>query len=201
MSVGIVDMYGSVNKCRHLIQAIREITGDEPNVIEGYNIPNNKMIYDYIKASPQKFWIFSGSAHNVTDINAMHVPLRVTALHHKKIMMICYSMESLLFQLNLAVQTRYIKKTETFNLRPNIISPLFKDIKLPLIAYRNHIRYFTKNQIVSPVTLLASYNGEAMVALYKNTTLVQFHPEKSDDGKKMLANWLTSALAISKITS
>jgi len=191
MSVGIVDMYGSANKCRHLIKAINEVTGSEPVVIEGYNVVSSKTVYDYIKASPIKHWLFSGGGHPVTDINAMQVPLRVTALHGKKIMMICYSMESLLFQMNVPVQTRYVKKTEMFNLRPNKDCPLFKDIKLPAQVYRNHIRYFIKNQIVSPVTLVASYNGEAMVALYKNSTLVQFHPEKSIDGKKMLANWLS----------
>jgi imidazoleglycerol phosphate synthase glutamine amidotransferase subunit HisH len=50
--------------------------------------------------------------------------------------------------------------------------------------------YFPNVVITEPVKLLGQYNGEAMLATYKNSTLIQFHPEKSPDGKKLIMNWL-----------
>jgi imidazoleglycerol phosphate synthase glutamine amidotransferase subunit HisH len=52
--------------------------------------------------------------------------------------------------------------------------------------------YFPNEVITEPINLIGQYNGEAMVATYKNSTLIQFHPEKSPDGKKLIMNWLHS---------
>ena len=37
---------------------------------------------------------------------------------------------------------------------------------------------------------IASYRGELMIAGYKNCLMMQFHPEKTADGLKMIENWL-----------
>ena len=97
-------------------------------------------------------------------------------------------MESLLYQLGVPMITREENKKEIFKLQISTNRPLFNNIKNPMVLRRNHIRFFTENNAVNNI---ASYEGELMIATYKNATLIQFHPEKTPDGKKLLINWIT----------
>jgi GMP synthase-like glutamine amidotransferase len=117
------------------------------------------------------------------------VPLELLDLD-KKLMLICYSMESVLMQLGFPVKERYIHRREPFNLYPTEQNPLFEGIQVPMKVWRDHTWYTPASTIRSPVHLVASYNGEAMIATYKNATLVQHHPEHTADGRKFLENWL-----------
>ena len=61
-----------------------------------------------------------------------------------------------------------------------------------MVLRRNHIRYVTAKAVaVGPIGPVAAYDDELMIANYKNATLMQFHPEKTPDGKKLLLNWIT----------
>lgn len=189
MDVGIVNMYGAPYGCTYLVNAITSLK-QKPHVIDGFN--NSELdVFTYIKNSPITHWIFSGSAHPVLYKESAQVPLKVLTLKGKRFMMLCYSMESVLLQLHFPLKKRSIDKKEPFKLSITYKNdPLFENIKNPSIMRRHHMWYFPSNVITEPVTLLAQYNGEAMIATYKNATLIQFHPEKSPEGKKLIMNWL-----------
>ena len=109
-------------------------------------------------------------------------------------MMICYSMESILTQLGfpLCKRKQHVKEPFLLTIPPEYMKvPLFANIKNPMTMRRNHTRYFPSRLMKGPlIEPIASYKGESMVALYKNSILIQFHPEKSPDGKKLILNWL-----------
>jgi len=107
--------------------------------------------------------------------------------------MICYSMESVLVQLGFPIRERYVNRKEMFNLtipKETQHHPLFAGIQSPMRGWRYHKWYFPRTVLKAPVHLLASYNGEAMIATYKNAVLVQHHPERTKDGRQLLENWL-----------
>jgi imidazoleglycerol phosphate synthase glutamine amidotransferase subunit HisH len=43
------------------------------------------------------------------------------------------------------------------------------------------------NNLIAEV---ASYEGESMILLYRNSILVQYHPERTKDGLKLIDNWI-----------
>jgi GMP synthase-like glutamine amidotransferase len=191
--IGIVNMYGTEYKCHYLVNAIRSI-GYLPHIIEGYH-SGEAYVFDTIQKSPIKFWIFSGSPHTVTDPKSTQVPFDILTLPNKQFMLLCYSMESLLIQLNYPITKRRSDKKEIFHLTVPLAyrtNSLFQSITNPMVVRRHHVCYFPERTITEPVNLIASYNGEAMIATYKNILLVQFHPEKSVDGKRFIHNWLTA---------
>ena len=91
-------------------------------------------------------------------------------------------MESVLIQLGYPVIKRVENKKEEFILHHNS-----KMLVNPAKLYRNHQYYtpFSKN-----VMFLANYENEAMIAVFKNSVMTQFHPEKTEDGKQMLFKWI-----------
>ena len=191
MDVGIVNMYGSPYGCHYLVNAVAALK-QKPHIIDGFN-NKEEDVFDYIKRSPIKYWIFSGSPHPVLYKESTQVPLKVLTLKNKRFMMLCYSMESILLQLHYPLKKRSIDKKEPFKLTIPVTytsDPLFENIKNPMVMRRHHMWYFPNAVITEPVKLLAQYKGEVMLATYKNSTLIQFHPEKSPDGKKMIMNWL-----------
>jgi len=194
MEVGVVNMYGSVYKCHYLINALESL-GCIPHSIDGFHM-TQKMIIETIKNSSIRHWIFSGSAHNpALETESKQIPLDIVKLKGKQCMLICYSMESLLIQLNIPLVKHHIKRKESFQLTiPTVYSqlPLVEGIKNPMLLRRNHKMYFRSNSIHEPLEHIASYNGECMIVSYKNTLCLQFHPEKSPDGKKLIVNWLRS---------
>jgi len=189
MQVGVVNMYGTNYGCRYLIHALL-VLKCVPYVIDGFHNTTD-VVYKSIISSPIKYWIFSGSAHDVLDTHSPQVPNKLFSLKNKRFMMLCYSMESSLIQLNLKLVKRPTHKKEIIHIDiPKLYNPLFENIKNPMVVRRNHMCYFDAKTIKAPVKLLASYNDEAMIAEYGNTTFIQFHPEKSSDGKKLIVNWL-----------
>jgi anthranilate/para-aminobenzoate synthase component II len=190
MEVGIVNMYGTNYECRYLVNAMISLNLT-PHIIDGFNT-SQYYVFEYIQNSPIKHWIFSGSAHDPTLYDAKKVPIGILNLNDKQFMMLCYSMESILIQLNFHISKRKVIKKELFKLqRPN--HPLFQNMQSPLALRRNHRWYFSKKVIKEPIHLIASYDNEAMIAIYSNMLLIQFHPEKSPDGKQLIQRWLELA--------
>ena len=182
MKIGIVNMYKTLYGCKYLINAIISLNYT-PLVIDGFNHTEEE-VYNYIKSSPITHWIFSGSPQYVTHEESSQISLKLLNLKNKRCMMICYSMESILVQLGCSISKRSHNKKEIFR--------LVVDGKDPLVLRRNHHWYFKPSAIKEPIKLLASYDGEAMIAHYKNAVLIQFHPEKSVDGKKLIEEWIKS---------
>jgi anthranilate/para-aminobenzoate synthase component II len=191
MIVGIVNMYSTLYGCRYLIHAIQSL-GYRTHVLDGVRT-SQKDIADAIKHSSVTHWIFSGSPTSVLAPDAPQVPLSVLRMKEKRIMCLCYSMESVLMQLGYAIKDYGSMQTEVFPLAPLKDHALFDGIKDPMVMRRNHERFISSSAIHAPIHLLASYKGQVMIAILKQTTLIQFHPEKSVDGKKLLLNWLQTS--------
>jgi hypothetical protein len=188
MRIGIVDMRREAGKVHMLVNAIKSF-GCTVTVINGVTEPN---LCQTIRQSPIHYWIFSGSQYHVTHEGCPQIPMDLLKTD-KKFLMICYSMESVLVQLGMPIQERYIHRRGPFQMtvpKENQDHPLFRGIQNPMKCWRAHRWYFPNASIHSPIKLLASYNGEAMIATYKNMVLVQHHPEHTADGRLFLQNWL-----------
>lgn len=186
-------MYSKEDGCKYIAEALT-ILGHTAHVINGFK-ENECDVYTYIKKSPIKHWIFSGSACYVKDPKSKQVPLGLLALKEKCFMMICYSMESVLVGLGYPLSNRIKRRRELFyfTVPPAVRSQgLFTDMPIRTVMLRNHLQYFVSRRIGPPVNLMASYHGEAMMLSYKNSLLVQFHPEKTIDGILLIKNWLVT---------
>ena len=181
MDIGVVNMYSTLTESKYVVNALLSM-GHRPHIIHGYK-ETQKNILQQIKDSTISHWICSGSATTVIEANSPQIPLGVLKLKGKRFMMICYSMESILFQLGIKIHKRNVPKKEVFRLS----IPEGYGIQSPMVVRRNHSWYFSYRSVPG---LIAEYNGEAMIAAYKNALLVQFHPEKTPDGKKFIAHWL-----------
>ena len=152
-------------------------------------------IRDIIESSQIRKWIFTGSPANVYDVKSPQVSLDLLNLANKELFLICYSMESILHQLGIPVIKRTVNKKEFFTLDTiptKVCSSSLQGLSKRGTFMRNH-HYYTPSEAtqgIQGITLLASHENEAMILSYKNSILTQFHPEKSDDGKQILFNWI-----------
>lgn len=178
MEIGVVNMYNTLYKCRYLINSLKSL-GFKIILVDGFHA-TQKDVYDRVKGSSIEHWVFSGSDTPVTEPTSPQLSLELLNLP-KKLMFICYSMESILQGLGNPIKKRHENRRQLFNLH------LFSRI---LKVRRNHRWYLSS--VKPPVKLLASYNGEVMMASYKNSLLIQFHPEKSPDGKMLIMEWIKS---------
>ena len=194
MNIGIINMYGLNNGMNYIIQSLNDL--EYCPII--YDYSSEIQIFDIINSSDIKFWIFSGSPCMVVDVNSPIVPMNILNLDNKKFMLICYSMESVLYQLGLPVKKRYENKDENFNLTIDINkikeinkTNIFLGLTNKLKVRRNHYYYIPSNLIKNDdLKLVSSYRKESMIIFYKNSLLVQFHPERTSDGYKLIKNWI-----------
>jgi GMP synthase-like glutamine amidotransferase len=196
MEVGVLDMYPDSLGCFHIIKTLLDI-GCSPVVFHMKNIIKNKEnLGKIIRTSGIKHWIFSGSPQSVLDKRSIQIPLKALTFPDIEYLLICYSMESVLKQTGHIVIQRDENIKENFRLHIQHTKAiihnkeyLFRGVKTPLYAWRNH-RGFTPAIKCDDLTELASYRGELMIAFYKKLLFMQFHPERTHDGKKIIANWL-----------
>jgi hypothetical protein len=166
--------------------------GHAPFVLDAVPLSSSELLRA-IDRSPIRHWIFSGSRYHIHHDGVPVVPMELLKTE-KRFLMICYSMESVLVQLGFPIRERYINRKETFNLsipKEYQTHPLFKGIPSSMRGWRDHRYYFPRDVLTPPVYLLSSYNGEAMIATYKNAVLIQYHPEKTKDGRQLLENWIS----------
>ena len=209
MEIGIVFM--DPNHIYNYIPDSIEYIGGKPFTILFTNASDVLLI---IKNSPIKYWIFSGSNDTVIMNDSPQIPIEIFDLPNKEFLMICYSMESTLFQFNFPIKRRYANKNEDFKLKLNmkLIKELKKEylfygLREPLKVRRNHnwyIKSISRNPIiVNDVTSnsntelfkeVASYRGESMMIFYKNAILVQFHPERTIEGVIFMKNWINNKI-------
>ena len=208
MNIGIINMTGFEDGTKYVIRCIKKL-GYIP-----YNIDytTEDEIFKKIASSKIKHWIFSGSPHMVVDSTSPIVPLNILNLNDKKFMLICYSFESVLYQLGFPVIKRYVNKKEKFRLSLDIkkIDEIQKtnilyNIRKPthkrkiygsnkLRLRRNHHYYIPSDDINYKkhpnIHLVSSYRNESMMIFYKNSVMVQFHPERTSHGYKLINNWI-----------
>ena len=191
MRVGVINMYPSENGGNSIIKALDKL-GHSSFLLKGDEFTEEDL-FARIKKSPIKNWIFSGSTLHIHE-GGPQVPLDILKLD-KRFLLICYSMESLITRICKCehhLKERYIHKNEIFLLKQPSDYWLFDGIKEDMVLRRNHHWYLPAG--VLPVHEIASYRGELMIAGYKNCLMMQFHPEKTADGIKMIANWLVKYL-------
>ena len=190
MRIGIVDMYGFTSELDSVVNALARL-GHSAYVINHKGETSDTLLHQ-IRRSPIRRWILTGSDYHLHDEGAPKVPLGILGLP-KQFLLICYSMESLIAQVSQAlIKERYIQRKEIFHMTnpmQRATPGLFDGIKQQMVLRRNHLWYFPTGTI-TPITEIAAFRGEIMIAMYKNCLLTQFHPEKTLDGVKMIKNWL-----------
>ena len=191
MEVGVLDMYPDSIGSWRLIKAVNDL-GYNPVVFNS----KTESLYKIVRQSGIKKWIFSGSPQSVHSKESTQIPLDVFKHSSKDFLLICYSMESVMKQVGLDVLERYENRKGYFNLhiqkgKALIFGKewLFEGIKSPCYLWRNHHCY-TPSTSLEDINELASYRGELMIAFHKHLLFMQFHPERSADGKRLLKNWL-----------
>jgi len=191
MRVGIVSMYETAAELEELTRVISSL-GVTPYVVQGQH--EDDVLRAVRTEKDIHHWIFSGSERIVTSPSAPQIPLALFELTDKTFLFICYSMESVLVQLGFPITKRHVNKRGSLRLsvqHPYRVHPLFSAIGQPMLVRRNHRFYFPKDRVGAPVVPVASYDGELMLALYKNAVLTQYHPERSEDGRRFIQNWLS----------
>ena len=187
MRVGVINMYPSENGENSIIKALDKL-GHSSFLLKGDEFTEEDL-FARIKKSPIKNWIFSGSTLHIHE-GGPQVPLDILKLD-KRFLLICYSMESLITRICKCenhLKERYTHKNEIFHMKQPSEYWLFNGIKEDMVLRRNHHWYIPAGLL--PVYEIASYRGELMIAGYKNCLMMQFHPEKTADGIKMIENWL-----------
>jgi len=189
MEIGIVSLYPNIKDIKYIVNAINML-GYSPYVLDLVR-STNRNIYNIIKKSNIKYWIFSGSPSMVIDRTSPQVPLEIYNLADKEFMLICYSMESVMYQMDIPISFRRQNKKEVIKLDINHINHYIVKYSYSYInVWRNHYGYISSIINKSPFIELASYQGESMILLYKNSILVQFHPERTVDGLILIYNWI-----------
>ena len=182
-------MYPSITGADFIIKALDKL-GNTSFLLKADEYSEDEL-FERIKRSPIKFWIFSGSTLHIHHGGPV-VPLKILGLR-KHFLLICYSMESLITRIcdcGHHLKERYVHKNELFHLQRPSAYWLFDGIKDDMVLRRNHHWYLPISTL--PVHEIASYRGELMIAGYRNCLMMQFHPEKTLDGLKMIENWLRS---------
>jgi GMP synthase-like glutamine amidotransferase len=189
--IGVVSMYTWAEGPKYVTEAL--INMNYTPVV--YNIHNTHNIAEIIKKSTIKRWIFTGSKITVTSKGSPQVPMDILSYSDKEFFLICYSMESVLWQMGYKLHERAMNRRENFDLQIDTSRlqerpALMRNLKNPLHLQRNHRWYLTLDPAQPGV--VATYENETMMFLYKNTVMTQYHPEKTDDGKRLLLNWIES---------
>jgi len=196
MEVGVIDMHPDADGSWCIIKTLLDMSIN-PVVFHMKDIIKNKeRLATIIRKSGIKHWILSGSPESVTNKKSTHIPLQALIFPYKEYLLICYSMEKVLLQTGHKVMQRKENKKEHFSLHIQKTKALiydkeylFRGLSNPIYAWRNHTGYLEAiNQ--TDLVELASYRGELMIAFFKNLLFTQFHPERTRDGKKFIANWL-----------
>lgn len=192
-----------MDELEELTHAVSSL-GVTPYVMQGQRAAD--VVRAVQKETDIHHWIFSGSETVVTSPSAPQVPLELLLRNDKTFLFICYSMESVLVQLGFPIVKRHTNKRGPLRLsvqHPHRTHPLFSAIRQPMLVRRNHRFYFPTGAVgvavpvvpvvpaVPAVVPVASYDGELMLALYKNAVLTQYHPERSADGRRFIQNWLS----------
>ena len=197
--VGLVNLNPHIKDIQTLENACRSL-GYRPLILDLTQLTKEK-VYLFIKRSKIKKWIFSGSRLMVTDLCAPKIPLEIFNLENKEFMMICYSLQSVIYQMDYPISYRKNNKKEVFDLyidRKTIEHMnkqyLFENIAMPMKLWRNHYAFFSPSHIINTnpnndLIDLVSYDGECMMLFYKNSILLQYHPEKTNDGLQLMYNW------------
>jgi GMP synthase-like glutamine amidotransferase len=146
--------------------------------------------YKIMKDSDIKYWIFTGSPIDVNKDTSPQLDKRILRMDGKRVFLICYSMESILEQLGCKLVKRERNRKKIFLMDILYSNYLTTGLCSPIRAWRNHETFIPVLGLTPNIKLQMKFEGEVMTCFYKNSTMTQWHPEHSDDGKRFLLNWL-----------
>ena len=174
MLVGIVNMnrYGEPT---HLVDAIEKL-GHTTHIIG----PSENLV-SVIRKSSIDYWFFTGSSYDVLSPISPQIDVGIFDLKDKHLFLICYSMESALFNLGY----KLLKKPRTNRRIFDIVSSYGKRIHV----WKSHDTYVPVS-INPKLKPMARYNDEIMTIVYKNAIMTQWHPERTTDGILVMREWL-----------
>jgi GMP synthase-like glutamine amidotransferase len=174
MHVGILNMYS--HKLQNYLPKALDSIGCRYTIVE---FDENHV--ENIRRSRITRWILTGSDNNVMNKTAPQLDLKLLKMHDKRFMLICYSMESILMQLGCHLIKRRNNVKEYFDLE-------FGGTTIKV--FRNHYTYILPDSLKRGMRLLATYKGDTMNVEYKNTVMVQWHPERTADGIQFMKEWI-----------
>jgi GMP synthase-like glutamine amidotransferase len=177
--IGLVNM-NPVKKPQVFLETLRSLQC-RVEVLDATEL-SNRELFIRIQRSRISKWICTGSPSSIYDPNSPSLPMELFDLPDKQFFLICYSMEYVLKKLGYQVLKRQENKRETF-----VLVHATQLLRNPATLYRNH-QYYTPAKSIP--FFVAEHQGEAMIVRYKQTIMTQFHPERSDDGKQMLFQWI-----------
>jgi len=174
MLVGLVNM-NRFGEPTHLIHSIEKL-GHETKVIG-----HSAGLVSIIRKSPIKYWFFTGSSYDVLSPISPQIDVGLFELKDKHLFMICYSMESALYNLGYKLQ----KKPRTNRRIFDIVSSDGHKIRV----WKSHDTYVpvSLNHKLKPIS---RYNDEIMTIKYKNAIMTQWHPERTTDGVLLIRDWI-----------
>jgi GMP synthase-like glutamine amidotransferase len=174
MLIGIVNM-NRFGEPEHLVNSIKKL-GHTARIIG----PSDNLV-SIIKKSSINHWFFTGSSYDVLSPISPQIDVGLFELKDKHLFMICYSMESSLFNLGYKLQ----KKPRTNRRIFDIVSGDGRKIHV----WKSHDTYVpvSINPKLKPVS---RYNDEIMTINYKNAIMTQWHPERTTDGVLLIRDWL-----------
>lgn len=156
--------------------------------------------YEIIKNSPIKYWIFSSfPKENVSRSSDCAINMKIFQLKTKSFFMIGPAMEKVMLELkndyvlpnvNKTRKTRKKKsfwRPHTFNTTSHV---LFRNMKKNMKVWSAD-RGFDASKVKGGVKVMNQYDGKIMTAAYKNAILTQYYPFESDDGRRIILNWLS----------
>ncbi len=178
-AIGIVNMYTNPHGSLYIAQAVFAL-GYTPLLLQ-----YSDTLCDSIKNSNIRYWIFSGGNQTVSHKGTPRACVKqLLQMPHKSFFLICYSMESALYEMGYPLIKRRTGTRREY-------TPLLLNGRVVRV-WRNHRYYIPSTSIVSrrQVKEIASLHDESMMCIYKNLTMTQFHPERTPDGHSMLEQWI-----------
>jgi GMP synthase-like glutamine amidotransferase len=174
MLVGIVNM-NRFGEPEHLVNSIEKL-GHTTRII-GHSVN----MVSIINKSPIKYWFFTGSSYDVLSPISPQIDVGLFELKDKHLFMICYSMESALFNLGYKLQKKLRTNRRIFDIVPGDGHKIH--------VWKSHDTYVPAsiNPRLKPIS---RYNDEIMTLKYKNAIMTQWHPERTTDGIQIMGDWL-----------
>jgi hypothetical protein len=135
---------------------------------------------EFIEKSSIKHWFFTGSSYDVLSPISPQIHPDIFDIPNKSFFMICYSMESALYNSGFVTQKK-----------PRTNQRIFKinSVSGAMNVWKSHDTYLpvSQNRRLKPI---AVYNDEIMTVKYKGAIMTQWHPERTVDGIEMIDDWL-----------
>ena len=172
MVVGIVNFnrYGEPDSLISVLQ----------NIGHSVFVIKPESCYEFIQKSSIKHWFFTGSSYDVLSPISPQILPEIFDIPNKSFFMICYSMESALYNSGFVTQKKPRTNQRIFNIQSD--SGFLK-------VWKSHDTYVpvSQNRRLKPI---AVYKDEIMTVKYKGAIMTQWHPERTVDGIEMIKDWL-----------